>query len=143
MEKGSLVEVSSEVNGVAGAWYVAKVCYVAKTCYVSRVLKSEAFGSGNGTFYLVEFQTSPKSVKYVSSNFIRPLPPTEEDQLFEVDDVVDAYHHEGWCIGKVVQQLEDPTRAYSVLLDQSSELIEFTPSELRHHVDWVDHSWVR
>lgn len=132
IKEGSIVEVSSEANGFYGVWYEAKVCYKAS------VLLS------NQTFYLVEFQNPEKTVKHVSSNFIRPKPPTQTQVRFEVDDVVDAYFSDGWCIGKVVEQSEDyPTPHYSVCLHYNSGVINFKPFQLRHHLDWVDLTWVR
>lgn len=134
MKEGTVVEVSSEANGVCGIWYEANV------------LKSPG-GSENQTLYLVEFQNPQKSVKHFSSSFIRPKPPTPHTQTqlqYEVDDVVDVYFNDGWCIGKVVQQSEGhPTPYYSVLLDFYSQVINFNPSQLRHHMDLVDLTWVR
>ncbi|KAL5863603.1 hypothetical protein ACOSQ3_001117 [Xanthoceras sorbifolium] len=140
--KGSLVEVSSDVDGFRGAWFVAKVLEAPQ---------SSLRRSPRTTSFMVEYQSLLSNDgrellrEYVTFPFLRPLPPPPHEQVhqsFEVSDVVDAYHQDGWWVGVVCEVCEDP-KAYTVVFDDPPDLIKFRPSDVRMHLDWVGGKWVQ
>ncbi|KAL5801113.1 hypothetical protein ACOSQ3_032745 [Xanthoceras sorbifolium] len=87
-----------------------------------------------------------KLIKSVNFKFVRPLPPDVSDnehQTLEVNDVVDGYLVDAWWVGVVYEVLEEEPKSYSVLLSSPPDLINFKHSDVRLHLDWVDHKWVR
>ncbi|KAL0723902.1 hypothetical protein Bca4012_038501 [Brassica carinata] len=78
----------------------------------------------------------------VSSDRIRPLPPTgdpEEMKSLELMDSVEAYHNESWCSGTVRAIHSDDT--YSVSLDRSTNFLQFSLSDLRIPKTWINGDW--
>ncbi|KAL0802426.1 hypothetical protein Bca101_057602 [Brassica carinata] len=78
----------------------------------------------------------------VSSDRIRPLPPTgepEEMKSLELMDSVEAYHNESWCSGRVRAIHSDGT--YSVSLDRSTNFLQFSLSDLRIPKTWINGDW--
>ncbi|GLT95515.1 hypothetical protein SLE2022_131940 [Rubroshorea leprosula] len=132
---GSVVEVSSEEEGFKGSWFVAKILTLPK--------------ERNKGKALIQYQTlitdeeSRKPLKESASlSFIRPLPPRPEpDQIFEVNDIVDAFHRDGWWVGVVSRVLDH--RRYYVSFEEPGEQLEFDRSNLRVHLDWLDGKWVK
>ncbi|KAL5767583.1 hypothetical protein ACOSP7_014181 [Xanthoceras sorbifolium] len=142
--EGSLVEVSSEADGFPGMWYVAKVLErPPSTLSPPSSTKKEMI--------LVEYQQlhsngGTKLIKPVNFKFVRPLPPDVSDnehQTLEVNDLVDGYLVDAWWVGVVYEVLKEEPRGYSVLLSNPPDLINFKHSDVRLHLDWVDHKWVR
>ncbi|KAA8533349.1 hypothetical protein F0562_033118 [Nyssa sinensis] len=145
--KGSLVEVRIDQEGFDGAWYVATVVNIP-----SETKKIRTSSSGK---YLVKYQTlladdngSEPLVEHVDDvKFLRPLPPTEttDDQnhqhSFEVNDIVDAFHRDGWWTG-VITRVVDNSK-FAVHFHNPPDEIEFSSSVLRVHREWVDCKWVR
>ncbi|GLT36427.1 hypothetical protein SLA2020_108030 [Shorea laevis] len=133
--EGSVVEVSSEEEGFKGSWFVAKILTLPK--------------DGNKSKALIQYQTlitdekSRKPLKESANlSFIRPLAPgPEPDRSFEVNDIVDAFHRDGWWVG-VVSRVLDHHRYY-VSFEEPGEELEFDRSNLRVHLDWVDGKWVK
>ncbi|TXG53945.1 hypothetical protein EZV62_019201 [Acer yangbiense] len=90
--KDSLVEVTSNLDGFRGAWFIA------------RVVKAPPPNLQRKTTFLVEYlnllsEDGMKPLRErVSFGLIRPLPPYEmhNDQKFQVNDVVDGYYNDGW-----------------------------------------------
>ncbi|KAE8661614.1 hypothetical protein F3Y22_tig00113725pilonHSYRG01419 [Hibiscus syriacus] len=73
--------------------------------------------------------------KSVELSFIRTLPPELNipgDECFEVSDVVDAFHLDGWWTGSISQVIENLKR-YIVSFPDPPEKIEFSSSNLRPH----------
>ncbi|XP_076951627.1 uncharacterized protein LOC143625051 [Bidens hawaiensis] len=116
--------------------------------------------------YLVKYDTLLKEdsldeplTEIVNPTCVRPLPPRNLRRNnvnyamgegsgggggddFEVYDVVDAYHREGWWIGVVNKVVNVAgNRKYVVLFENPPEEAEFGRSHLRLHVDWVDGRW--
>ncbi|KAK2651535.1 hypothetical protein Ddye_011391 [Dipteronia dyeriana] len=142
--KGTIVEVSSADGWFPGGWFVAKVLDPPPPSPTA---------PGKMTF-LVEYQSllygSKLLRKRVDIKFVRPLPPPppnddgQEQQRFQVNDVVDAYRNDGWWVGVVskVWKEEEPME-YLVLLENPSRIMNFRSSELRFHLDWVGNKWVQ
>ncbi|KAJ9558034.1 hypothetical protein OSB04_012648 [Centaurea solstitialis] len=71
---------------------------------------------------------------------------------FELFDVVDAYHLDGWWIGVVTKVVvvinggqnndDDDKKKYMVTFETPAEEVEFEKSKLRLHVDWIDGGWI-
>ncbi|KAJ0613309.1 putative Agenet-like domain-containing protein [Helianthus annuus] len=164
---GSTVEVTINEPGFHGAWYVATIQNILE----QNTPKNKTKKLNNKTSYLVKYHTLLKEddvfqplTEVVDSLFVRPLPPgnvcrNNDDNVkvvevvegegdggggFEVGDVVDAYHRDGWWIGvvKSVSVDEGGVKKYVVLFENPVEEFEFEGCKLRFHVDWVDFRWM-
>ncbi|KAI3676624.1 hypothetical protein L1987_86236 [Smallanthus sonchifolius] len=146
--KGSIVEVSSDEPGFHGAWYVATLVNQLNPLKASntKTKNPKQFG------YLIQYDTLLKDdslvehlTEIVEPSFVRPLPPCNlgrDNGDFELYDVVDAYHREGWWIGVVKKVIvEGEMRKYTVLFENPPEEVEFERAQLRLHVDWIDRCW--
>ncbi|KAF5769665.1 putative Agenet-like domain-containing protein [Helianthus annuus] len=122
---------------------------------------------------LLEEDSDDPLIETVDLSFVRPLPPSnirrnndgivkeaevvvvegngnsnsnsnsDGDGDFELYDVVDAYHRDGWWQGVVKTViLEGEMRKYVVSFENPYEEYEFEKSKLRLHVDWVDSRWL-
>ncbi|KAK1560158.1 hypothetical protein Q3G72_022989 [Acer saccharum] len=139
--KGSLVEVTSNLDGFRGAWFVARVV---------KAPRSSARRSTRKSTFLVEYLNllSDDGMQplreHVSFGFIRPIPPFEmhDDQKFQINDVVDGYYNDGWWVGVVYHVWED-SKSYTVVFDDPPDSVKFRSSEVRVHLDWVDGKWVQ
>ncbi|KAK2651552.1 hypothetical protein Ddye_011408 [Dipteronia dyeriana] len=143
--KDTLVEVSSDEGWLSGGWFVAKVLDPPPPSTTTTAKMK----------FLVEYQNlhcqdgSKLLRKLVDIKLVRPLPPPpqndeHEKQRFEVNDVVDAYRNDGWWVGVVSKVWgEEEQRVYSVLFENLSRRINFRPSELRFHLDWVGDKWIQ
>ena len=128
--KGMLVEVKSDEEGFAGAWYTAKV-----------------IGPVGNDMFLVEYQTLKTEDKsglvreQVSALCIRPCPSElEHTDCFKELEQVDAMIKEGWWVGHISRVLSDSV--YLVYFASTEEEMLFERSELRSHQEWVDGNWV-
>ncbi|XP_058196387.1 DUF724 domain-containing protein 3-like isoform X3 [Rhododendron vialii] len=157
---GSQVEVSSDEIGFKGSWYTATIIEIdhntrpPSSPSPTSSKKKRKMEQGR---YLVRYATlleseededdkeTPKKHlrEFVEGAFMRPLPPpTESQHAYELNDVVDAYHRDGWWTGVVVGVLDDGSK-FQVFFDNPPEHFEFARSELRVHHDWVENKWVR
>ncbi|KAJ4840123.1 hypothetical protein Tsubulata_042628 [Turnera subulata] len=141
---GSEVEVSWDIDGFRGAWFRGKVLRLVPQNKKRR-------------HYMVRFKsllnkeaTKPLE-EATSSKYIRPLPPPQDpNETFEVSDVVDAYHNDGWWRGIIhkVSVLEENGQSssspnYTVFFQSPApELRMFSAQDLRRSFDWVDGKWV-
>lgn len=64
---------------------------------------------------------SKKLIERVHVSFMRPLPPVGKgiNEMIEVNDVVDAFHNDGWWTG-VVYDVIDDGRKFVVCFDDRS-----------------------
>ncbi|XP_065853631.1 DUF724 domain-containing protein 8-like [Euphorbia lathyris] len=137
----SLVEVTSDEEGLKGAWFEAKII----KSYINRKPK-----------FLIQYKNlvsdndSNEPLKEtIDGSLIRPLPPPPAaDQIYEADDVVDAFHCDGWWKG-VVSIVESRMcrgklrRNYIVEFENPAELVNFNGDALRFHHDWIGGEWIR
>lgn len=130
LSKGTPVEVSSDEDGFAGAWFAATVV--------------NAMGQDS---YLVEY----KSLKTddnkqllreeVDIKHIRPRPPNAVViDNFNINEEVDAFYNDGWWEGVISKHLKGSR--YKVYFKGTKDYGEFHHSELRSHQDWIDGTWV-
>ncbi|XP_076949860.1 DUF724 domain-containing protein 6-like [Bidens hawaiensis] len=166
---GSAVEVGSDEPGFHGAWYTAAIVDEANNTNKSSGKKSK---TRKKTGFIVKYDTliqdddnvNEPLTEVVHLSLVRPLPPTnvrrndgktataaevvlEDDGggggEFEVYDVVDAYHRDGWWVGVVKEVvLEGEMKKYVVMFENPPEEFEFDKNGLRFHVDWVDSCWM-
>ncbi|XWS22123.1 hypothetical protein CRYUN_Cryun29cG0007400 [Craigia yunnanensis] len=136
--EGREVEVTSVEEGFKGAWYTATILKYPKNKTEGRKVPVQYKN-------LLEDDNQKPLTEHVKLSFIRPLPPQPKlagDQCFELNDVVDAFHLDGWWTGSVSEVL-DNTKKYIVSFADPPEEIEFSSSDLRPHWEWVDGKWVK
>lgn len=135
-KKGTIVEVSSEDEGLRGSWYTATV------------LRSISNKSTDNYKMLVEYHNlmaddNPNKPlrEFVDAILVRPIPPRDPpSRKYRLMEDVDAFHNDGWWEGVVTKVLEsssEGSRRYAVFFRCSREQIEFDPSDLRVHREWV------
>ena len=135
-KKGTIVEVSSEDEGLRGSWYTATV------------LRSISNKSTNNYKMLVEYHNlmaddNPNKPlrEFVDAILVRPIPARDPpSRKYRLMEDVDAFHNDGWWEGVVTKVLEsssEGSRRYAVFFRCSREQIEFDPSDLRVHREWV------
>ncbi|KAK1575176.1 hypothetical protein Q3G72_003208 [Acer saccharum] len=122
--KGTLVEVSSDKGWFSSGWFVAKVLDPPL---------SSPYTPGKMKF-LVEHQSlfcydGKFGRNCVDIKFVRPLPPLppnddeQEQQRFEVNDVVDAYCNDGWRrLAPPSRRLITRRRSSTAIMVQSAKL---------------------
>ncbi|KAL8170372.1 hypothetical protein V2J09_022176 [Rumex salicifolius] len=131
---GSDIEVTSDEEGFRGIWFPAKILASSKKHKNKYLVEYKSLVSEeNGFVPLTEF---------ADPSFIRPALTTDEgdEGSFEVKDVVEAYHLDGWWIGVVIAVLGE--RSYRVFFNNPPDEVEFERSSLRFHKDWVDGKWI-
>ncbi|KAI7757959.1 hypothetical protein M8C21_018680 [Ambrosia artemisiifolia] len=164
--KGSSVEVCSNDPGFEGAWYVGTLIDQLNPNpnpnQPKYIIKYDTLLKDDGS--------NDPLTETVDPSFVRPLPPRNLRRNniktaavvvaaadvegkndgggggeFEMYDVVDAYHREGWWIGVVKKVVVNNNigggRRYVVGFENPPEEVEFGRGQLRLHVDWVDGRW--
>ncbi|KAL0733982.1 hypothetical protein Bca4012_010192 [Brassica carinata] len=126
-EIGADVEIASNEDTTCRIWYPAKVVDLNG---VDRVTVD---------FYRTVFAEKKKVQNTITTEKIRPAPPTSFQKAFEMNDNVEGFYKNGWYSGQVKMVLGDNT--YSVYLNSSMETIQFEPSHLRIHREWIDGVW--
>ncbi|WCJ39141.1 protein of unknown function 724 10 [Euphorbia peplus] len=133
----SMVEVSREEDerfNKKRAWYVAKLLKISTS---KLLVQYKTLFSKN---------KKPLTEEITSISFIRPLPlPPVADQMYEVYDVVEAFHRNGWWKGVVskVEVFGDSRRKYTVVFENPLEKFYFRSENLRFRYVWMDGEWVR
>ncbi|PWA49991.1 Agenet-like domain-containing protein [Artemisia annua] len=150
LTKGSKVEVSSDEPGFYGAWYEATIKDIVPLSTKKRQKKKIGYLIKYDTLY-AEDNLEEMLSEAVDPAFVRPLPPknddVEGDVEFEVMDVVDCYHRDGWWCGVVenvivvVENGEDVKKKYVVRFEDPVEVFEFEKTQMRPHFEWVDSCW--
>ncbi|KAL0769547.1 hypothetical protein Bca101_034697 [Brassica carinata] len=136
MVKGSEVEVSSQEEGLKGAYFRALL--EENTTMSGRKKVSVRYKT-----LLTDDGSSPLT-EAVQQSLLRPVPPEEEyaGVVLEEGTVVDAYLRDGWRTGVIInKKLEDNN--FLVCFDSPPDIIVFEKTNLRAHVDWTDSKWVR
>ncbi|XVF29629.1 hypothetical protein REPUB_Repub15cG0138600 [Reevesia pubescens] len=136
--EGKEVEVTSDEEGFKGAWFTATILKLPKSKTKGKALVEYK--------NLLNDDSKTPLTESVKLSFIRPLPPQpktpDDDQCFEVNDVVDAFHLDGWWPGSVSQVFDNPKKYFVSFADPPEE-IEFSCSDLRPHWEWVNGKWVQ
>ncbi|KAG2315108.1 hypothetical protein Bca52824_018230 [Brassica carinata] len=114
-EIGADVEIASNDDTTSRIWYPAKVVDVNG---VEKVTVD---------YYRTVFAEKKKVQNTITTEKIRPAPPTK------------GFYKNGWYSGQIKMVLGDNT--YSVYLNSSMETIQFEPSHLQIHREWIDGVW--
>ncbi|XVF84238.1 hypothetical protein PTKIN_Ptkin17bG0009700 [Pterospermum kingtungense] len=147
--EGKEVEVTSVEEGFRGAWFSATV--VKSPTNNKADTREQAKAKGKKHVWvqyntlLAEGSQTPLTEK-IKLSFVRPMPPQPQssgDHCFQVDDVVDAFHLDGWWTGTVSQVFDDDPKKYVVSFAEPPEEIQFSSSDLRPHWEWVHGKWVK
>ncbi|KAK8474595.1 hypothetical protein V6N12_018602 [Hibiscus sabdariffa] len=137
IDAGREVEVTSDEEGFKGVWY---------TCIILKLPENKTKGKALVQYKtLLEEDNQTPLTENIDLSFIRPLPPEPAfpaDQCFQLKELVDAFHLDGWWTGSVSQVLDNPRR-YIVSFADPPEEIEFSSSNLRPHRKWVNGKWVK
>ncbi|XP_040370498.1 DUF724 domain-containing protein 7 isoform X2 [Rosa chinensis] len=102
-------------------------------------------GALGGNLFLVQYRSLKNSDKdgiatvAVSDHQIRPRPPRHNETGFCLLDMVDAFHDMSWWVGSITNVL--PDKKYIVTFKLTDEQKEFSRSELRLHMEWIDKKW--
>ncbi|XP_010279118.1 PREDICTED: DUF724 domain-containing protein 3-like [Nelumbo nucifera] len=126
--RGDAVEICSTEEGFLGSYYAATV--------ISPVGKSRV---------LVQYQTlltSDESMplrEIIRAAEVRPTPPDVQVSDFSVFDEVDAFHNDGWWVGRITH-IEGPL--YYVYFSNTADEIAYPFSQLRVHQEWKKGKWV-
>ncbi|KAL2494383.1 agenet domain-containing protein [Forsythia ovata] len=132
-KKGTQVEVSLEDDGFRGSWYTATIVRPISKKPHKIHLEFHTLTSGDNSAKLLR--------EAVDLILVRPIPPREVQQRFNVSEDVDALHKDGWWEGIVITALDDGH--YSVFFQSSREQIEVDESQLRLHREWVYGKWTK
>ncbi|KAL0702298.1 hypothetical protein Bca4012_058420 [Brassica carinata] len=128
-EIGADVEIASNDDTTCRIWYQGKVVD-QNLCDGVEKLTVE---------YSTLFADQKRVQDTVTTDRIRPPPPTTEQKAYQLYENVEGLYHNGWCSGQVRMTFRDNT--YSVYLNNSMETINFEPFHLRFHREWTDGVW--
>ncbi|KAI7750517.1 hypothetical protein M8C21_012365, partial [Ambrosia artemisiifolia] len=154
LTKGSTVEVRCEEVGLEGAWYVATILdqLLTTKLHTNHKKKKVSYLIKYHTLFFKQHDHDDDDLllpltDVVDPSFIRPSPPPNEDnnnisKEFEVGDVVDAYHRDGWWIGVVKTVIINQPQLNNYIVSFEDQELMFEKSNLRFHVDWVDSRWI-
>ncbi|KAJ8752273.1 hypothetical protein K2173_003909 [Erythroxylum novogranatense] len=128
--KEMLVEVSSDEDGLKGAWFAATIVeVVAKDKYL---VQYESLKTADDAGFLGE---------EIDILHIRPRPPeTIVVDCFKLMDEVDAHYNDAWWLGLIYKV--HPNSRYVVYFKDTDEELVFNHSDLRIHQDWIDGKWI-
>ncbi|KAL5703240.1 hypothetical protein ACHQM5_028355 [Ranunculus cassubicifolius] len=127
-----IIEVTSNEEAFKSSWFKAKILKILPNKNQFLIQYTDLLSDYNGVDGLV---------KIVDSSLIRPNPPLNPSSSFEIHQIVDAYHCDGWWKGEVVEYLEEED-VYRVYFDNWDEESNFGVDELRVHQIWVGGNWV-
>ncbi|KAG2328717.1 hypothetical protein Bca52824_011445 [Brassica carinata] len=126
-EIGADVEIASTDDTTCRIWYPAKVLNMNGVEKVTVV------------YYYIVFAEKMRVQNTITTDRIHPAPSTSDQKAFEMSDNVEVFYKNGWCSGQFKMVLGDNT--YFVYLNSSMETIQFEPSHLRIHREWIYGVW--
>ncbi|KAJ3694646.1 hypothetical protein LUZ60_000023 [Juncus effusus] len=142
---GAKVEVRSAAEGFIGSWFEA-------------VVTGHEVKSGRVVRYRIKYLTLMNDdhpdlpeTDEVSVHDLRPEAPRRSLKLtdgdensdpgFEMHELVEAYHNDGWWYG-VISGLRNPvTGKYRISFPLSREVIDCPPSEIRPQLNFINGNW--
>lgn len=132
LKRGTQIEISSNDEGFRGAWFAGTV----------------AGPISKDNKVLVEYQTlmsdetgSDPLREKLDVVQLRPPAPRELRRRFKFSEEVDAYHNDGWWEG-VITRVNREEDLCTVFFRTTREEMDFGPSDLRLHREWVNGKWV-
>lgn len=137
---GSLIEVHDDVE--EGVYFSATVVSSPTSRRRSSSRNSEKLRVKYHNLLALEDGPDPLT-ESVDVSYVRPAPPSQvaAAERFEPNDVVDAFYKDGWWKGVVSRVVEGGER-FEVTFENPPDVLEFGPSALRPHWDWVDGTWI-
>ncbi|WVZ12179.1 hypothetical protein V8G54_016709 [Vigna mungo] len=145
---GSQVEVLSQDSGMRGCWFTASV--VKRHKYKVKVQYRDIQDAVDETKKLEEWVLASRisvpdslGLRMHGRTIVRPAPLSNKRELSWVGDVgsvVDAWWHDGWWEGLVVQR--DSEANYHVYFPGENVVSVFGSGNLRQAQDWVRNEWV-
>ncbi|XP_014520946.1 uncharacterized protein LOC106777733 [Vigna radiata var. radiata] len=145
---GSQVEVLSQDSGMRGCWFTASV--VKRHKYKVKVQYRDIQDAVDETKKLEEWVLASRisvpdslGLRMHGRTMVRPAPLSNKRELSWVGDVgsvVDAWWHDGWWEGLVVQR--DSEANYHVYFPGENVVSVFGSGNLRQAQDWVGNEWV-
>lgn len=145
---GSQVEVLSQDSGMRGCWFTASV--VKRHKYKVKVQYQDIQDAVDETKKLEEWVLASRisvpdslGLRMHGRTVVRPAPLSNKRELSWVGDVgsiVDAWWHDGWWEGLVVQK--DSEANYHVYFPGENVVSVFGSGNLRQAQDWVGNEWV-
>lgn len=125
---GTEVEVNRHNESPCNAWLQAVI--IGKIGLISFLVKYKSSDSGEAGL----------KQETVDLEQIRPYPPEMKVASFNVLEKVDVFHDSYWWAGVITKLLEG--KRYIVTLRHKKKM-EFSHSELRPHLEWIDGQWIR
>ncbi|XP_038682103.1 DUF724 domain-containing protein 6-like isoform X2 [Tripterygium wilfordii] len=125
---GAAVEVNPDSPSLCDVWFPAIVI--------------KDYGNDNFLVkYNTEYGEDVDAVKiYVDLLHIRPMPPCYLDRSYELLEKVDTSYGIGWRAGVITKVLAGGR--YIVFFKQVNEDKEFSHSDIRPHLEWIDGKWI-
>ncbi|KAM0950116.1 putative Agenet-like domain-containing protein [Dioscorea sansibarensis] len=127
---GEGIEVSCDDEGFHGAWYEATV---------ARRLSGSRRLSIVYTSLLSDTDPSQPLQESVDLAHVRPRPPRPRKRAFEVFQLVEGYHRDGWWPG-VVAGVRG--KQCLVCFPSTKEELEFPVSKIRPRLNWLKGRWI-
>ncbi|XP_024966668.1 DUF724 domain-containing protein 7-like isoform X4 [Cynara cardunculus var. scolymus] len=150
LTKGSQVEVSSDEDGLTGAWFVATVIHPPPSVSTSKKNKPPNHHTRNNLVYveyhnlLSEDGSSRRLREYANVSYIRPSPHPDTNAPapnFQLNDLVDAFYRDAWWTGTISAVVDDSN--FIVAFQNPPDQIQFHSSDLRVHRKWVAGRWIQ
>ncbi|KAH9611676.1 hypothetical protein KSS87_017394 [Heliosperma pusillum] len=144
---GSVVEVLSQDSGMRGCWFRATV--IKKHKNKVKLSYHDIKDAENDANCLEEWVMASRiafrdemGLRLQGRTMIRPSLPEQRGTIswaFNVGTVVDAWQHDGWWEGIVIQK--QPGDIFRVYFPGEKRESVFGPSDLRHSQDWMENTW--
>ncbi|XP_074321079.1 protein AGENET DOMAIN (AGD)-CONTAINING P1-like [Silene latifolia] len=133
LKKNTKVEIKVDEEGFHGVIFSAKIITPPTKTTKKVLVEYETL--------LAEDGIKPLREK-VDLSQITPTQPKESNNnvVFLLDDIVDAYYNDGWWEGVITQVLGDCK--YIVYFKPTNEQFEFNGSDLRLHREWDAGNWI-
>ncbi|KAJ0974353.1 hypothetical protein J5N97_016318 [Dioscorea zingiberensis] len=129
-EIGDQIEVSCDDEGFHGAWYEATVA----RCFTGNRRFSVVYNS-----LLSDTHPSQPLEEVVTASHVRPRPPRSRKRAFDVFQLVEGYHKDGWWPG-VVAGIHG--KKFLVCFPSTREKVEFPVSMVRPRLRWRKGRWI-
>ncbi|KAL4586600.1 hypothetical protein LXL04_011238 [Taraxacum kok-saghyz] len=143
---GSEIEVLSQDSGIRGVWFKGVV--IKKHKDKLKVRYQDIKDAGDESLNLEEWILSSKGavldefgIRYNGRKTVRPSSTLKNnDVMVDVGSVVDAWWHDGWWEGIVVQKDSNDKRIHVFLPFEKKRLI-FECKDLRYSQEWLGGEW--
>ncbi|KAL6123435.1 hypothetical protein ACLB2K_075957 [Fragaria x ananassa] len=126
-EPGTAIEVNLQRNHLWFSWLPA--FFIGQlgddSFLVQYRYKTPENGNENGAVKVV-----------VADHQIRPRPPQQEENDFVLSQMVDAFYDMGWWVRDITKVFKH--KKYIVTFKFTKEEKEFSHSDIRCHLEWVD-----